>query len=120
MTTENITELMYDHLQEVNNNTPERLKRIDEMLFFLNFHKRLTELSKEERQDFCYCQEGFPWTEEMKKTYENASTEEKKDYYRTMWATSTYMRRCAWDSYLAGYTNKKPTLQKKAELKIAS
>lgn len=110
--TEELLEQISEHLQEVNNNTTERLKRIDEMLFFLNYNRRLTELSNEEKQDFIYCHEGFPWTESMKATHNNAPNKATKDYYIEMWARSTYIRRCAWNDYLSGKTNDKPTVQK--------
>ncbi|MEK7070687.1 MAG: hypothetical protein AAB966_02680 [Patescibacteria group bacterium] len=118
MKTDQLMELIDEHLQEVNSDTTERLKRIDEMLFFLNFNRRLTKLSDEEKQDFANCHEGFPWTENMRATYDNAPDKKTKDYYIDMWARSTYFRRCAWESYLSGYTNDKPTIQK-SEAKAA-
>ena len=112
METNELMEHISEHLQEVNNDTVERLKRIDEMLFFLNFNRRLTELSDEEKEDFDNCHKGFPWTENMRTTYDNAPDQKTKDYYIDMWARSTYFRRCAWENYLSGYTDDKPIVQK--------
>ena len=112
METNELMEIISEHLQKVNSDTTERLKRIDEMLFFINFNRRLTELTDEERVDYTMSHEGYPWTENMRKTYDNARDQETKDHYIDMWARSRYIRQCAWDDYLAGYANKKPTLQK--------
>ncbi len=79
------------------------------MLDFLNFNSRLTKLSDEEKQDFTYCNEGYPRTEEMQASYDNAD-EERREYLLDMWARSTYMRLCMWRGYLSGNTDKKPTI----------
>lgn len=117
MKTDELITAISDHLQEVNDDTKERLKRIDEMLFFLNFNRRLTELSDEEKEDFVYSNEGYPWTDDMRKAYDTATDDITKQQYLEMWSRSTYMRQCDWNSYLTGQTEEKPILQK--HLKIA-
>ncbi len=110
MKTNELLEHISEHLQEVNSDTTERLKRIDKMLFFLNYNRRLTELFEVEKLDFANCHEGYPWTENMGKTYDNAPDQKTKDDYIDMWARSNYFRLCAWDNYLSGHTNDKPTI----------
>ena len=111
METDKLLDLISDHLQEVNDNQGERVKRIESMLDFLNFNLRLTNLSKEEKEDFVNSVEGYPLTEEMRKTLDNCPSEERKNYYISMWARSTYFRKCAWLDYLCGKTDKKLSIK---------
>lgn len=115
MKTDEIVDLISDHLQEANSDRPERLSRIKEMLDFLNFNLRFTELTDEEQVDFVMTEEGtHPWTKEMRKKFDNATKEHQHDYI-DMLARSNYFRLCAWRSYLFGETKDKPSI-----LKIAS
>lgn len=107
MKTSELLNLIDDHLQEANSIPTDRVNRINEILTYLNFNLRLTELSELEKQDFVNCMEGFPLTDDQKKTL-NDSTEERKNYYIDMWARSTYMKRCVWLTYLHGESDKKP------------
>jgi hypothetical protein len=88
-------------LQLSNGNTKERLDKINELLSFLNYNKRLTELSKEEKLNFVEAMEGANLTDKQRKIL-NESDVKMKDHYIEMWARSTYFRRCAWISYLHG------------------
>ena len=102
MKTDKIIDLIDEHLQEANSDKEERIRRIKEITEFLNYNLRLTELSDEEKQDFVLSMEGYPLSDEMRKTLDNCTTEEQKDHYFTMWARSTYFRRCKWLNYLKG------------------
>ncbi len=108
MKTSELLNLIDHHLQEVNSKPTDRVNRIKEILTYLNFNLRLTELSEFEKQDFVNCMEGYPLTEDQRKTLEN-STKERKNYYIDMWARSTYMRRCMWLTYLHNESDTKPT-----------
>ena len=122
METAQIVDIISEHLQEANNNDVERLKRIDEILEFVNYNRRLTMLTDEEKQDFIYCNEGYPretWTEDMIKAYDNAPDQKARDYYIEMWARSTYFRQCAWHNYLFGHTDEKPFVKKAEAAKAA-
>lgn len=114
MKTEKLTKIISDHLQEVNKDQAERIKRIKELLDFLNYNLRLTELSDEEKEDFIGSQEGYPLNDNMRKTLDECKGNPKKeDHYITMWARSTYFRRCEWFRYLTGETKEKPMLLSK-------
>ncbi len=115
MTTEELINLVNDHLQEANADNEVRITRIQEIQDFLNYNLRLTELSAEEKEDFVNCMEGFPLTQAQRNTLSDAkgkvrnNGESLQDYYIDMWARSTYFKRCAWFSYLYGETKTKPT-----------
>lgn len=117
MKTVDLIDLIDEHLQEANSDTKDRIDKIKTILDFLNYNLRLTELSDDEKQDFMGCIEGYPLTDEMRETLDNCKTEERKNYYYTMWARSTYFKRCAWMQYLCGETDDKPF--KKTEDKIS-
>ena len=107
MKIEDLIIIIEEHLQEVNDNTKERVTRIKNLLDFLNYSLRLTELSEKEKEDFYGSIKGYPLNDNMRKTLEGCPNEEIKDYYITMWARSTYFRRCAWLQYLHGEVNDK-------------
>jgi hypothetical protein len=110
MKTVEIIEILDEYLQEVNSDQEKRIGRIKELLDFLNYNLRLTELSKEEKEDFVLSNEGYPLNEGMRKTLDGCESEEKKNHYFNMLARSTYFRRCAWLRYLTGETKEKPIL----------
>ncbi len=116
MKTDKILNIIDEHLQEVNDNTEERVKRIKTFLEYLNYNLRLTELSDEEKQSFVGSMDGAPLSPEMKKTMDECkkkSTEKEYNHYIEMWARSIYFRRCDWLQYLHGETNEKPFVQNK-------
>ena len=108
MKTEELLDIIDEHLQEVNSDTEERTQRIKNILDFLNYNFRLTELSEKEKEDFVHCMEGYPLNDNMRETLNKCETEDKKSHYINMWARSTYFRQCAWFEYLYGNTNTKP------------
>ena len=108
---EKITIVIDDYLQEVNDNQTERIERIKQMQDFLAYNLRLTGLTTEEKEDFVNTMQGGNVTDGMKKTLSDYPTEEKKDYYLTMWARSNYFRQCAWMGYLHGTEKKMPFVQ---------
>ena len=110
MTTDEIIDIIDAHLQEVNSNRDERLSRINEILGFVSYNKRLTELTDAEQKDFVCCNEGYPFTSKQQNILDK--NPHKKDYYLNMWARATYFRQCAWLGYLFGETDKKPSLTK--------
>jgi hypothetical protein len=113
MTIDELLETIDDHLQKVNDDIKERVKRIDGILDFLNYNRRLTLLSPEEKQDFYYCNEGYPIEGNLKKAIDKCKTEKEKNYYIDMWARTTYFRQCAWLNYLYGNTQEKPPISTK-------
>lgn len=77
-----------DYFQEANSDPVERLKRINEVGGYINYSRRLTELSDEERQDYAYCHQGYPLTDEQRKTLDESEGKilpgkggSLKDYY---------------------------------------
>ena len=105
-----ILEVIDVHLQEVNDDQALRLSRIDGLIDFLQYQRRLTALSDEEREDYGYTLQGYPLTDEQRKIMDDCKSEKARDYYVEMWARSTYFRRCAWQSYLFGQTTDKPSV----------
>ena len=92
---------------EQKNDDKWRIEKCDEILDYVNYYKRLAELSDKEKLDFIHCNEGFPLTDEQREVL-NKSDDLKKDYYFDMWARSTYFKLCAWLNYLGGHTKEKP------------
>ncbi len=82
----------------------ERLERIDDLLHRLNFERRLTALTDEERDHMNY--ESL--SPEAKERLGKAKTPAERKELITMFARSTYFRRCAWVDYLNGSSNDKP------------
>lgn len=114
---EDVFAVMDDYLQEVNNDDEVRLERINELMDFLSYNKRLTALSAAEKLDFVHCMEGYPLSEKQRKALDE--NPEKQDYYITMWARSNYFRRCAWLSYLHGEDDYKPSVNAEVEIVTA-
>ncbi len=112
MKTEDILNIIDEHLQETNHDQKERISRIGEIQKYLSYNMRLTKLTEEEKENFVESVEGGHMTNEMRKTIDNCKTQERKDHYFDMWARSTYLRRCAWLSYLHGEINDKPFTSK--------
>ena len=111
MKTDEIVDLIDEHLQEVNKNKEERIKRIKEMQDFLAYNLRISELTERELDDLGRTMEGVYFTDNMRKTLDDCKTEERKNYYIEMWARSTYFKQCAWMSYLHGECSDKPFVQ---------
>lgn len=109
MTTEELINQISDHLQEVNADEKERVKRIDEMLDFLNWNKRITELTKSEKLAFSRAMAG-DITEKERKLIADAA-DEKKEYYISSLARANYIKKCAWVSYLSGNGEKPVVLE---------
>lgn len=109
MTTNEVMDVVDQHLQEANHDQKGRLKRINELMDFLAFNKRMTELSDEERLDFVRCEDGLTLTEEQRNLLELKP--HKREYYIEEWARGTYFRLCDWRRYLFGETSEKPTVR---------
>lgn len=75
---------------------------------YIDYCKRLMDLSPEEKIDFMYCMEGYPLTDKQRLLLDENPG--KREYIIERWARSTYFRRCAWMSYLNGVAKDKPTL----------
>lgn len=102
-----ILSLIDNHLQEANTDDAERMKRIDEIIDFLMYNKRLTALSPEEKLAFVQTMEP-ELSDEERKVINGCKTKKDKEHYIDMWARSTYFRRCAWMAYLHGESTDKP------------
>lgn len=107
MKTEEILNIMDAHLQEVNDDQKERLSRINEMLDYLNYNKRLTELSEVEKQAFVETMEGAALTDAQRQKLKGMDKKQQDLYFDEL-ARTTYFRRCAWLSYLSGERTEKP------------
>ena len=105
-----ILEQLQEHFEQ-GKTDKEKTDKCEEVLDYVNYYKRLTELSEDEKRDFVYCNEGFPISDGMRKTLDKCKTEKEKDYYYDMWARSAYFKLCAWLNYLGGHTKEKPTVQ---------
>lgn len=103
----NLINLIDDNL---NSHEENEIEIINELINYLNYRLRLIQLSNNEKQDFIYCNEGYPLTNEQRKTLKKNKNNE--DYYFEMWARATYFRKCAWLNYLNGNTNEKPPIHK--------
>lgn len=115
MSTEEVMNLIDEHLQEANSNTEERINRTKELLRFLNYNLRLAQLTDEEKEDFIGSMEGYPLTKGMRETLDKAENEQVREHYIDTWARSTYFKQCEWLQYLYGETEEKPfTSEKKA------
>jgi hypothetical protein len=88
-------------LQTLNNDSKQRSESIKELIDFLSYNLRVTELSDLQKRDFVYCMEGYPLTDKQHDLL-TKSNDKEKNYYIDMWARSTYFRRCAWLTYLHG------------------
>ena len=108
-----LLEIIDGHLQELNKDAEQRAKCIEELIDFLQYNLRITKLTPEEKEDFYYCNEGYPFRDNQKKTIDGCKTQKEIDCYIDMWARATYFRRCAWMSYLFGETLDKPSLPDK-------
>jgi hypothetical protein len=111
MNTEEVLNVMDAHLQEVNADQKERLSRINEMLDYLNYNKRLTELSEAEKQAFVDTMEGSTLSEYDRKKLDGLKSEKERDHYINEVARTVYFRRCAWLSYLSGERADKPYVE---------
>lgn len=116
MKTDEVLNVIDEHLQEVNSDQKERIARIVQIQKYLSYNLRLTKLTDEEKENFVESVEGGHMTDEMRKTIDNCKTKEQKDHYYDMWARSTYFRKCAWMSYLHGETNDKPFASKEKSI----
>lgn len=110
MKTEELFTAIDNHLQSLNNKEDERIKAIKELLDFLNYNLRLTELTAEEKQDFIKTIEGNNLSDACRDKINNAKSETEKNYYVDMYARANYFRKCAWMDYLYGKSNEKPTI----------
>lgn len=111
MTTDELMDSVSAHLQEVNGCKVERLARINKLLDFLQYNKKITELTDEELKDFASCMDGGNLSDSEREKLTSTTDEVKREHYIEMWARSVYFRRCAWLSYLYGETTDKPTLK---------
>ena len=109
MKTDELIDLISEHLQEVNDDEKERMQRINAMLDFLNWNKRITELSKKEKVAFTQAMGGHI-TDSERAIIADAADEKKKEYYIDSFARANYIRKCAWISYLSG-EGEKPIVQ---------
>ncbi len=82
----------------------ERLKSIDDLLHRLNFERRLTTLTDEEREHM----NNESISPEARQRLDDARTPAEREELITMYARSTYFRRCAWIDYLNGSICIKP------------
>jgi hypothetical protein len=95
-----VLEYIGSYLDESNDDDTKRLSKIEVMMNFLEFEKRVTELTDVEKQHYFNCLNGPRLSDEMKATLKGCETPEHKEYYIKMWARSTYFARCAWETYL--------------------
>lgn len=88
----------------------ERVERIDGLIARLNFERRLTLLTDEERQHMM--DEGLSPAERatLDALQKDSSAWERKI---TEFARARYFRKCAWADYLNGATDNKPWTSKK-------
>ncbi len=82
----------------------ERIESIDDLLHRLNFERRLTMLTDEERDHM----NNESLSPEARQKLDEAKTPVEREELITMYARSTYFRQCAWIDYLNGSTDKKP------------
>lgn len=82
----------------------ERIASIDDLLHRLEFERRLTTLTDEEREHM----NNESISPEARQKLDDAKTPEEREELITMYARSIYFRRCAWIDYLNGSTDKKP------------
>lgn len=82
----------------------ERLGSIDDFLHRLNFERRLTMLTDEERENM----NNESLSPGARQKLVDAKTPAEREELITMYARSTYIRQCAWFDYLNGSTNEKP------------
>ncbi|KKS77786.1 MAG: hypothetical protein UV64_C0003G0005 [Parcubacteria group bacterium GW2011_GWC1_43_11b] len=83
----------------------ERTEAIDDLLHRLNFERRVTILTDEERERMM--KEGLSPTE--RESLNCVSSDPKAFEERLQsYARSIYFRRCAWENYLNGLTDQKP------------
>lgn len=87
----------------------ERLESIEDLLHRLNFERRLTTLTDEERNHM----NNESLSPEAKQKLDEARTVAGREKLITMYARSIYFRRCAWIDYLNGSTDEKPFISVK-------
>jgi hypothetical protein len=110
MKTEEVMEVIYKHLEDAKSDAV-RLKKVNELLDYFNYCKRLFSLTEDERIDFIGTMDGAPLTESERNTLENTKDNRVTyNYYVKMFARSTYFRRCNWLAYLHGDTDEKPKI----------
>lgn len=107
-TTEEVKEVIDEHLQQVNDNTEERIKRIKDIQRYLMYNLRLTELTEKEKDAFISTMEGGDLSDADRAILDNCKSEKELDNRISNIARATYFRRCAWLSYLNGETDVKP------------
>ena len=96
----NVCETIGNYLDESNSDSTKRLSKIEALIKFLEFEKRVTEMTDAEKQHYYRCLDGPQLSDKMRATLDSCTTEEKRNYYIEMWARATYFTRCAWDTYL--------------------
>ena len=113
MTTDEVIDVISQHIQETKPDSLEAVKRLDKIISsiseYVNYTRRLMALTDVEKQDFMDTMEGRGLTAEQRKTLDTQP--DKRNYYIEMWARSNYFRRCAWLAYLYGEEDHPPAVQ---------
>ena len=96
-------------LQELDRSadSKERIEKIDDLLHRLNFERRLSCLSDEEREDMVSAGRGR-MTPEMREKIDACKSEAERDALIHGYARAQYFRQCAWADYLNGVSQNKP------------
>jgi hypothetical protein len=111
-TTDEVMDIVSNHLQEANHDTEERLKRIEALEQFLGYDRRLTELSDDEKEAFVNSMEGNLSDHERRMIANKPEGAEREKYIDSL-ARANYFRRCAWMNYLNGTSKDKPIVTPK-------
>ena len=82
----------------------DRLETIDDLFHRLNFERRLTALTKEERAHM----QNATLSDKAEAALKKAETPAKREESIVMYARSIYFKRCAWVDYLNGGRTEKP------------
>lgn len=102
MSTDELIDLISDHLTDQSIPKQEMLTRYDQIQDYISYARRIFDLSDNAKKDFYETMEGGIVTDEMRSTLNKCKTEKDKDYYIEMWARSNYFKQCSWMAYLHG------------------
>jgi len=102
MSTNELTDLLSDHLTDQNVPKEEMLVRYNEIQDYLSYARRIFDLSDNAKKDFYETMEGGVITKEMKETLCKCKSQKDEDHYIDMWSRSNYFKKCSWMAYLHG------------------
>jgi hypothetical protein len=111
MSNNNIIQTIQDYLDQSNDNSVERLEKIEDLLHLLNYEKRITELTDEEADAMIAASAGSLSDKERELLAQLSP--EKREVWISKYARQQLFIQYAWSNYINGITDYKPVDSKR-------